>query len=248
MLAAPSQPAQAEKRLAPIREKTLIIRMAQLTLTTSEFDNVRDRIDAILKRHQGYIGTLGVTAPGGAARTLEATLRVPADQLEAAAIELKALGRVESESQTGEDVTQQYVDLEARLTNAKNTEQRLTDLLRQRTGKLTDVLAVEKEIDEVREKIERMDAERKGLGNRVDFGTLIVRVNEDYRAQIQVVPSSFVRRFQNAAAEGYKSLVQGLVGVIVVLLSYGPSALIWAGLLFFPVRIAWRRLRRSPVR
>src|SRR2546426_598682 len=47
MLDAPSQPAQAEKRLAHIREKTLIIRMAQLTLTTSEFDKVRDRIDAI---------------------------------------------------------------------------------------------------------------------------------------------------------------------------------------------------------
>ena len=171
-------------------------------------------------------------------------MRVPADQLEAATTEVKTLGRVESESHTGEEVTQQYVDLQARLTNAKNTEQRLTELLQQRTGKLADVLAVEKEIDDVREKIERMEAERKRLGNRVDFGTLVVKVNEDYRAQIQVVPSSFVTRFQNAAAEGCQTLVEGLVGVIVFLLSYGPSVLIWAGLLFFPVRIAWRRLRR----
>jgi hypothetical protein len=209
---------------------------------------VRDRIEAILKGHRGYIGALGVTAPDGAARTLEATLRVPADQLEAVTTELRTLGRVESESQSGEEVTRQYVDLEARLTNAKNTEQRLTDLLRQRTGKLADVLAVEKEIDEVREKIERMEAEKKGLANRVDFGTLTVKVNEDYKAQIQVLPSSFLTSFQNAAVEGYRSMIQGLVSVIVVVLSYGPSVLIWAGLLFFPARIAWRKLRRSAVR
>jgi anti-sigma factor RsiW len=249
LLAAPqAQAVQSEGTLDRSGEKTLIVRTAQLTLTTSEFERVRDRIEAILKRHQGYIGALSVMAPDGAARTLEATLRVPADQLEAATTELKTLGRVESESQSGEEVTRQYVDLEARLINARNTEQRLTDLLRQRTGKLADVLAVEKEIDEVREKIERMEAEKKGLGNRVDFGTLTVRVNEDYKAQIQIAPSSFLRRLQNAGVEGYRSMIHGLVGVIEALLSYGPSVLIWAGLLFFPVRIAWRRLRRSAVR
>ncbi len=245
MLAAPmAQAVQSGGRLPRIGEKKLIVRTTQLTLATSEFDRVRDRIEAILKRHEGYIGVLGVAAPDGAARTLEATLRIPADQLEAATTELKTLGRVESESQSGEEVTQQYVDLEAKLTNAKNTEQRLTELLRQRTGKLADVLAVEKEIDEVREKIERMEAEKKSLGNRVTFSTLTVKVNEDYKAQTQIVPSSFPRRFQNAAVEGYRSMIQGLVGVIEVLLSYGPSGLLWAGLLFFPARIAWRRIRR----
>jgi DNA repair exonuclease SbcCD ATPase subunit len=99
----------------------------------------------------------------------KATLRVPADQLDAAATELKSLGRAESESQSGEEVTQQCVELDARLTNANNTEQRLTDLLRQRTGKLADALAVEKQIDQIREKIERMEAENKSLGKRIDF-------------------------------------------------------------------------------
>jgi len=187
---------------------------------------------------------LNIGSPAGAARTLEATLRVPADQLEAAITELKSLGRVESESQSGEEVTAQYVDLEARLTNARNTEQRLTDLLRQRTGKLSDVLAVEKSIDEVRGSIERMEAEKKNLGNRVNFANLIVRVAEDYRAEMQVVPASLLSRFQNATVEGYRSMVEGVIGVLLILLTYGPSLLLWAALLFFPVRAAWRRLRR----
>jgi uncharacterized protein DUF4349/putative zinc finger protein len=231
-----------------VAQRPMIVRSAQLTLTTAEFDKARDRIEQILKRHRGYIGELNVSAAAGAARALDATLRVPADQLETAVAELKKLGRVDFESQRGEEVTQQYVDLEARLSNARKTEQRLTDLLRERTGKLADVLAVEKEMDEVRESIERMEAERKNLGNRVDFAALTVRVTEDYNAQMQVVPASLFTRFRNAAVEGYRSMVEGLVDMLLVLLSYGPSALIWGALLFFPVRIVWRRLRRDPLR
>jgi anti-sigma factor RsiW len=236
----------SKARLPKASTKPMIVRTAQLFLLTTGFDRVRDRVSEILKRHQGYIGELNINSPAGVARTLQATLRVPADRLEAATAELRSLGRVESESQGGEEVTEQFVDLEARLTNARNTEQRLTDLLRQRTGRLSDVLAVEKEIDEVRGSIERMTAEKKSLGNRVDFANLTLRVTEDYRAQMQVVPPSVLTRFQNAAVEGYRSMVEGVVSLLLILISYGPSFLIWGALLFFPVRAAWRRLR-SPV-
>jgi hypothetical protein len=231
-----------------VARKPMIARTAQLTLTTTEFDRVRDRIEEILKRHQGYIGQLNASAPVGVARTLEATLRVPADQLDAAVTELKRLGRVESESQSGEEVTEQYIDLEARLSNARNTEQRLTDLLRQRTGKLADVLAVEKEIDSVRGEIERMEAEKKNLAGRVDFATVSVKVTEDYKAQLQVVPGSTLTRFRNAAVEGYQSMVEGLVSVLLFLFTYGPSLLIWSAILFFPARGVWRRFRRELAR
>jgi hypothetical protein len=92
----------------------MIARTSQLTLTTSEFDKSRSALEDILKRHSGYVGRLNVSAPAGAGRVLEAVLRVPADKLEAVMSELKKLGRAESESQTGEEVTQQYIDLEAR--------------------------------------------------------------------------------------------------------------------------------------
>jgi hypothetical protein len=223
----------------------MIVRTAQLTLTTSEFDKARADLEDILKRHNGYLGQLNVSAPAGAGRTLDATLRIPADQRDAAVAEVKKLGRVESETQSGEEVTQQYVDLEARLSNARNTEQRLTEMLRQRTGKLADVLAVELEIGRVREEIEKMEAERKGLANRVDFLTLDVKLTENYKAQVDVAPGSILGRLRNASIAGYRSLVEGVVTVVLLLLSYGPSILIWGTVLFFPARIAWRRLRRS---
>jgi hypothetical protein len=100
----------------------MIARAAQLTIIVKDFDASQKRLESILKRHGGYVGDMTTRAPEGADRKLTATLRVPSDQLDAAIAEVKEIGHVESESQSGEDVTSQYVDLQARLTNARNTE------------------------------------------------------------------------------------------------------------------------------
>jgi len=223
----------------------MIIRTAQLALITKEFDSARSGIETILKRHRGYVGELKVGGSAGSGRSLSATLRVPADQLDASLAELKTLGRVESESQSGQDVTSQYVDLQARLANARNTEQRLTDLLRQRTGKLSDVLEVEQEVDRVRGEIEQMEAERKNMSNQVSFATLNATITEDYKAQLQVVPPSTSTRLSNAAVAGYKSMVDGVVGLALFLLENGPTLLLWGAVLFFPTRMVWRRIQRG---
>jgi hypothetical protein len=157
---------------------------------------------------------------------------------------LKALGHVDSESQGGQDVTSQYVDLQARLGNARNTEKRLTDLLNQRTGKLSDVLQVEQELDRVRGEIEQMEAQRKTMANQVTFATLSLTVSEEYKAQLEAVPPTTGMRLRNGAVEGYRGMVDGIVGVILFLLSSGPSLLLWGAVLFFPARGAWRMMRR----
>src|SRR5579859_5569623 len=223
----------------------MIARVAGITLSTKEFDKTRASLEEILRRHNGYMGELKVSAPAESGRTLTATLRIPAQQLEAAMAELKKLGRVEDESQGGEEVTQQYVDLQARLANGKHTEQRLTEILRTRTGKLQDVLKVELEIDRVRGEIEQMQAEKKELSKRVAFATLNTTVREEYQAKLQGAPPSTGSRFRNAAVDGYNTVIEGLIGVALFLLSAGPSLLLWAAILFFPARWAWKKLRRK---
>jgi hypothetical protein len=223
----------------------MIARAAQLTMIVKDFDASQKRLESILKRHGGYVGDMTTSAPEGADHKLTAALRVPSDRLDAAISEVKEIGRVESESQSGEDVTSQYVDLQARLTNARNTEQRLTELLRRQTGKLDEVVTVEEKISDVREQIERMEAEQKNLGRRVNFGTLNVSFSEERKSQLQVVPPSVGTQFHNAAVEGYSSVVDGIVSFLVFLMSWGPSLLLWTAILFFPVRFAWRKARRE---
>lgn len=232
----------------PAKVAPMVIRTASLTLAVPEFDKARISLEEILKRHRGYVGDLQVSSPSGDGRTLKATLRVPSDQLDATLTDLKKLGRVESESQNGQEVTAEYVDLEARLANSKHTEQRLTDVLKQRTGKLSDVLEVETEIARVRGEIESREAQRKSMANQVAFATLTATLTEDYKPKLQAVPPSTLMKFRNSAVEGYRSMMEGVVGLVIFVLSYGPSVLLWLALLFFPARFAWRRLAASAAR
>src|SRR5208282_5513880 len=106
---------------------------------------------------------------------------IPAQELAAALGELKSLGRVQNETQSGEEVTQQHTDLAARLKNSRETEERLRAILEQRTGKIEDVLQVEEEIARVRGEIESMEAQQKALEHRVDFVTVDLQLVQEYR-------------------------------------------------------------------
>ena len=211
------QPSSEDKALT--QNAPMIIRTAELQLITKEFDKTRTAMEAILKKHHGYIADLKVEGATGSGRTLTSTLRVPADQLDSTLTELKTLGRVSSESQGGQDVTSQYVDLQARLANSRNTEKRLTDILNNRTGKLKDVLDVEEELDRVRGEIEEMEAESKQMTKQVSFATVNVSITEDYKAQIEIVPPSTATRLGSAAVDGYRSMVDGVIGVALFALS-----------------------------
>jgi len=223
----------------------MIVRTASLTLVSKEFEETRAAIEAVVRRHQGYTAQLNVSGQAGSGQSLTATYHVPAGQLDAAMLEIKKLGHVEQESQASEVVTDQYVDLSARLANARRTEQRLGQVLEQRTGRIPDVLAVEREIARVREEIERMEAQLKNLDNRVQFANLQVQLREEYKAQTEFAPPSAISRLRNAIVDGYRSLVESALGLMVFLLSYGPLLLFWGAILYWPGRFAWRRLRAS---
>ncbi len=231
----------------PAAEPTgpMVIRTAALHIITKEFENARAATEEIVRRHQGHIANLATSGQRDAARALAATLRIPAGRLDAALAELKKLGRVEQESQGGQEVTQQYVDLVARLSNARNTEQRLIEVLRERTGKVADILAVEKEIARVREEIERMEAERKGLENQVGFATVQLQLNEERKAALYVAPPSTTTRLWNAAVQGYRDLFESIVALLLFSLSSGPVIVFWLLVFFFPARYAWRKLKAA---
>ncbi len=59
------------------------------------------------------------------------------------------------------------------------------------------------------------------------------------------MPNSTGTQFRNAAVSGYRAMVDGLVGLLLFVISVGPSLLLWAAILFFPARWAWRKLRKQ---
>jgi Domain of unknown function (DUF4349)/Putative zinc-finger len=228
-----------------IQSEPMIARTVSLSVVVKDFDASRASVDAILSHHNGYAAELSVATPEGAARTLQASLRIPAPELVKALAEMKALGRAEMEAQNGEEVTQQHADLVARLKNSRETEQRLQAILTERTGKISDVLSVEQEITRVRGEIEQMEAEQQTLEHRVEFATIDLKLAEEYKAQLSSPAPSVATQVRNASVNGFRNAFESALALVLFLAESGPAPLLWMVVLFLPVRMLWRRYRRG---
>jgi Domain of unknown function (DUF4349) len=230
-----------EQTFATLTQATspMIAGNVSLSIVTKDFAGMRASLEAILMRHQGYAANLTVNTEQNSVRSLQASLRIPAGELASVLAELKSLGLVENETQQGEELTQQHNDLVARLKNSRETEQRLQAILRERTGKMSDVLQVEGEVSRVRGEIEAMEAEQQVLEHRVDFATLDLRIGEEYRAQLGA--PSLSNRFRNAVVSGFHDPADLIVAILLWFLHHGSTFLLWLAILFFPARFFWRR-------
>jgi len=120
---------------------------------------------------------------------------------------------VESVSVSVADVGEEYVDVTARVANAKRLEQRLIDLLDKRTGKLSDVLGVERELARVREEIERYEGRLRYLRTRASISTLTVSVHEPPPLVASRPGENPIR---DAFKDAWRNLVAFVAGTIAI--------------------------------
>ena len=222
----------------------MIARSVSLSIMVKDFPRVRAALDAMLARHHGYAAQLNVNTPENAGRSISASLRVPAPELDAAIADCMSLGRVQYEAQSGEDVTKQHTDLLARLKTSRDTEQRFRAILEQRPGNVAEVLQVEEGIARVRGDIERMEAEQKALEHRVDFASVDLELTEEYEAALNPPAPSVATRIHNALVAGYENAQETLLGILLFFVADGPTILIWLAILAIPVLLVWRRFRK----
>ena len=217
-----------------------VIRTATLRVVVKEFDSVRATVEGIISQAGGFIDQMTITGDKATARQLRGTIRVPGDQLAATLTRLRQVGQVVEDTQGSQDVTDHIVDLDARLASARATEQRLKELLQTRTGKLSDVLEVERELTRVRLDIERLDAEKTNLGRRVSYATIDVTISEERKAGLEAGPLPLTTRIRIAAADGLEAAIESLAVMTLFLLRAGPTLLIW-GLV---IAAGWLLVRR----
>ena len=169
---------------APETVGPMIVQTASLDMVATNYDEASAAIEKLAAAHGGYVEKLNAKTQTGSARELSAALRIPAKQLDGLLADLRKLGHVEEESRENEEVSAQYVDLQARLKSARATEQRLIELLGTRTGKLSDVLDAERELARIRSEIESMQGQNAILVHRVSYATVQVELSEEYRERL----------------------------------------------------------------
>jgi hypothetical protein len=181
--ATPASDAEVASQLALGRAATdplsrMIVRTGNASL---EVDSLEIGLGA-LRRLAGSVGgyVANTSIQGGREQLRQATLevKVPSDRFDDLTGGLDPIGRLEFVNVTAEDVGEEFVDLTARAANARRLEERLIDLLGTRTGRLQDVLSVERELARVREEIERMDGRLRYLKTRAALSTLAITLHE----------------------------------------------------------------------
>ena len=171
---APAAPPPAPSAEVPAIARQLV-RNASLQVVVRDLDSTSRRAQALAVSLGGYVAHVDEQRPEGApSATL--ILRVPVARLDEALAALRAMGvRVEHETQGVEDVTEQVVDLDARLRTLEATERELRALLaesRQRGQKVADIMAVYRELTGIRTQIEQFQAQRSALEKMAALSTI----------------------------------------------------------------------------
>lgn len=220
-----------------------IIYDATLALVVVDFDKTDSGVRRLVGSHSGYLSDASIDRIQGTVRTGRWVIRVPVDQFEMLLAELEKLGMPETRRQTARDVTAEYVDLEARVTNKRRLEERVLKLLEKRDGKIEEVIKVEHELGRVREEIERMQGQLRLLANRTSLATVTITAREEKDYVPPQAPT-----FSNRIAENWGGSLdvmlqtaQALVLVVVVLAPWLVPPLLVAGLIWH----RWRRRRAA---
>jgi len=178
--AAQSSPAQGADPLTVQIAPTMVIRNGQASVEVDKLDPAIAKLRQLAAQLGGYIANSSMSGGKDQTRSAMLELKIPAQRFDQALNGLATLGKVESVNATAEDVGEEYVDITARVNNAHRLEDRLIALLATRTGKLQDVLSVERELARVREEIERYEGRLRFLKSRVATSTLSVTIHEPY--------------------------------------------------------------------
>lgn len=151
----------------PVEQNRMLIWSADLGLQVSCVSNSVASVMACVARQGGYVERTATTKEGSASMTL----RVPAKLLKTTIASLENLGTVMHRTVSAEDVTEKYVDIDARLKNKVVLRDRLKQLLEKATA-VKDILAIETELNRVQSDIDSMTAQLKSLKSRSDLATI----------------------------------------------------------------------------
>jgi hypothetical protein len=155
-----------------------LIRNATAQLEIVSFDDAVQKITAFAHEEHGFIATTDSQKQANGKVRGQVIVKLLPENLDRFLQKVRGLGELKNQTLGTEDVTKAYFDTDARLKNARVMEQRLIDMLKTKTGKVSDLLQVEKELSRVREEIEKMQGELKYWDSQVQFATVTISLAE----------------------------------------------------------------------
>ncbi len=169
-------PANANPQASPYQQNRMIIKNGEMTLLVADTDRALDQATGVAVDSGGYIVSSKTWLQDGF-KYAALTMGIPSDQFEVAQRRLRGLAlEVQNDTASGQDVSQEYVDLQSRLTNLQATEARIRDFLDKAT-KVADALEVNQQLSDVEGQIEQVKGRMQFLKDRSAFSTIALTLN-----------------------------------------------------------------------
>jgi hypothetical protein len=223
-----------------------VVYTADVQLIVNDLTVTEEKIRKLVSDHKGYVTQSESSGAMGARRHGLWKVRIPVESFEAFLDEVAGLGVPEKTTLDSQDVSEEFYDVQARIKNKKVEEDRLLNHLEKSTGKLEDILAVEKELSRVRGEIEQMEGRLQYLSNQTEMTTVTINLQE-------------IKDYIPPQAPGFgQSIADTFTGSAGLLQHFG-KALVLAGAAVIPwlpivavlgllVWLAFRRRRAAPTR
>lgn len=232
--------------IKPVERK--IIRNADLQLETDLPEENQRKISAIVEGKGGFV--VETTQSSSDVKTVSRdivtmTVRVPAEKFNETLEEIrKSANRVIVETVKGQDVTEEFIDIEARLKAKRALEEQFLEIMK-RANSVEDALNVQKQLAEVRGEIEKIEGRKRFLENQASLSTIKIRL----QTPTAFTPNSggFFYRLTDSISSGFDFAMSFVLGFITFLIAILPFVLLVLLPIYLVLRHFWKRLRfRKP--
>ena len=215
----------------PAYQSPMIIRTGQASVEVDSLEIGMGQVQALAQRLGGYIANSQMQLGGGQYRAATLEVKVPAGRWDELIGGITPLGTVEYVNVGAQDVGEEFTDVSARVANSRKLEGRLIELLGTRTGKLSDVLEIERELARVREEIERMEGRLRYLKAHVATSTLSITVHEPAPVIADGGSGGVIGEAFRQAWRNFVSFIAGFIASLGTLVPLGALALVGLWLL-----------------
>lgn len=233
-LSAPPPPAPMMAESVSDSNQRKVIHSAELTVEIDDIKIALEKAQSITIKTGGFVVDSRSSEDDSGVKNLHLTINIPTDKLENTVSAFKMLGKVKQENIKGEDITEQYIDLESRLNNSKLLETRIKDLTTRESKSLKDVLDAEKELARVREDIDSMEAKKRYYDTHTSLSTIELELIQPagFFSDIFHPLSSLIER-------SLSSFTSSFAWLVVAVCAVAP----WAGVLLLASWLAIRYLK-----
>jgi hypothetical protein len=214
-----------------------VIRTGELRIELEDVGRAVRAVDSIASAMRGTVANSRRFHGDNGATEAAMVLRVPADRFAAAMDALRPLGRVRVDNTNAGDVTRSYNDLEIRLAVKRDVVARLRALLTNRTARLSDLIAAERELGRAIAELEQMEGERRYLDNQIALSTINVTF---YHAPV-AGPGGFLDPVAVAVRQTLVIVGRSVASIITAVAAAGPWVAVVLGLWWALRRVLRRR-------